>query len=92
MLYAAENGRLEAVENLNHLLADTNNWATAYNNLALAPCKCSEKYSRLPAENISLRTQLQCINMQTSRQTNEIDRSLQEQTDTTSPKESLAPI
>ncbi|KAF2690345.1 hypothetical protein K458DRAFT_399679 [Lentithecium fluviatile CBS 122367] len=66
MLHATENCRLEAVRKYNSLVADTHSWITANNNLTSALYKCSEECSRLSAENVSLKTQLQCINMQST--------------------------
>lgn len=71
MLHATETRRLQAVQNCNRLLDEAHSWATAHNNLTSALNKCSEECSRLSAENVSLKTQLKCVNMQVSHQINE---------------------
>ena len=71
MLYATEQRRLEAIQrnsqlltDNSQLLTDNNSWATAYNNLTTALCRCSEEYSRLSAENVAVKSQLQGLNAQ----------------------------
>jgi hypothetical protein len=64
MLYATEQRRIEAVQRYSQLLADNSSWATAYKNLTTALCRCSEEYSRLSAEHVAVKSQLQGLNAQ----------------------------
>jgi hypothetical protein len=59
MLHTTEQRRLEAVQKNNQLTTDTQSWAAAYNNLTVALGKCAEEYSRVSADNVNLREQLQ---------------------------------
>lgn len=63
MLHATEQRRLEAVQKCNQFANDARGWAAAYNNLSAALGKCAEECSRVAAENLTLRTQLQSPNV-----------------------------
>ncbi|KAF2257507.1 hypothetical protein CC78DRAFT_588462 [Lojkania enalia] len=65
MLHATENRRIEAAQQAKQLMDDCHRWNVAYNSLTTALHACSEEYSRLNSENITLKKQLQESNAYT---------------------------
>jgi hypothetical protein len=61
MLHTTEQRRLEAVQRSNRFASDAQGWAAAYNNLNTALGKCAEEYSRVAAENVTLKSQMRCF-------------------------------
>jgi hypothetical protein len=59
MLYSTERRRVEAVQKCSQLEVDARSWAAAYNNLTTALGRCAEEFSRVSAENVALKTELQ---------------------------------
>lgn len=65
MLHTTEQRRLEAVQRSNQFANDVRGWAAAYNNLSTALGRCAEEYSRVAADNVTLRNQMQSIKVST---------------------------
>ena len=61
MLHTTEQRRLEAVQRSNRFASDAQGWAAAYNNLNTALGKCAEEYSRVAADNVTLKSQMRCF-------------------------------
>ncbi|KAF2010521.1 hypothetical protein BU24DRAFT_467144 [Aaosphaeria arxii CBS 175.79] len=59
MLHATEQRRLEVFNICSRLSIEVRGWEAAYNSMTEALQRCSDEFSRISAENVSLKTQLQ---------------------------------